>query len=182
MNGNIILKKRLIQFHQWVLNYNNQYSMSINPIIIQKHLSLENPWLTGFADAEGSFNIQLNVRKETGKNRLRIRFYLDQAYSFDCLKSFIPIIGGCLTPKTRGSTKYYRLTIDSFSKIKPLLDYFSKNPPQTNTLLVRFIRARRVFIWYSNKEWTHKIDSIKHLIKLNKHLSKRYSPIKLSKH
>lgn len=176
LNGKLFLHKRITQFERFVLAYNKKHATQIVPITEPITLSLSSYWLTGFADADGSFNVQLSVRKDNNTDRLRLRFYLDQANSLEDLKTIQRLIGGSLSKRTMHNKVYDRLTVDTFNHTLPLIQYFSQFPPQTTVLKVRFVRYCRVYGWYKNAEWRERKNQIQHLIKLNKRLSKRYSP------
>lgn len=57
-NGNIILPSRKTQFNQFLIAY-NQKNIPIDYIINNSIISLDNPWLLGFTEAEGCFTISL---------------------------------------------------------------------------------------------------------------------------
>lgn len=175
-NGKLVLRKRIDQFDKWVSAYNQRNGTTIRAILTPAPFSMKNAWLTGFADADGSFNVLLQKRTDSKSYRLRIRFYLDQANAFNCLKIIQSYIGGRMSKKNKGGQKiekYDRLMVDTFNKAEPLIDYFRTFPPLTTTLMVRFIRYKRVYDWHQNKEWTFKIPEIRHLIYLNKRLTKK---------
>ncbi len=71
-NGNIYLRKRQIQFENWVLNYNkkNKLNIEINNGFLKP--SLNDSWLAGFIDAEGSFLVSVC------KTKIVQRFVLGQ--------------------------------------------------------------------------------------------------------
>lgn len=176
LNGKLVLQKRLKQFETWVIALKLQLKVSdipgLNVCTKPAVLSWENAWLTGFADADGSFNIQWILRRDNQKPRLRLRFYLDQANSYDSIVALQLWLGGTLHLKTKKKINYHRLALDTFNKCKILISYFCKYPPLTTTLHVRFIRYARVYRWYVLKQWKMREESIKHLILLNKRLKK----------
>ena len=57
LNGKLVLKKRIEQYTEWVNGLNKKYGKSLVPIMEPASLSWGNAWLTGFGDADGSFNI-----------------------------------------------------------------------------------------------------------------------------
>lgn len=168
LNGKLVLQKRLLKFQQWVGALNCQFGLSMIACTQPAVVGLQNAWLCGFADADGSFNIQI-----TGKRpRLRLRFYLDQSQSFDCLQTLQACLGGTLHCKIKNNVNHHRLIIDSFDKCAMLIEYFCQFPPLTTSLLVRFIRYARVYRWYVLKQWKLRKLDIAHLIALNKRLMK----------
>jgi hypothetical protein len=172
-NGKLILKKRILQFQKWVQEYNKKNNLNIKPILTPALFNLDNAWLTGFADADGSFSLLLQKRKDNNKYRMRIRFYLDQADALDSLILIQSQIGGTISKKRNKKFKNYdRLMIDTFDKANTIISYFNTFPPLTTSLVIRFIRYQRVFHWYQKKQWKSRISEINHLIQLNKRLLK----------
>lgn len=54
-NGNLFLRKRKDQFKLWIEAYNKKYHFNMKVIKSQFLPSLNNGWVSGFTDAEGSF-------------------------------------------------------------------------------------------------------------------------------
>lgn len=173
LNGKLVLKKRQVQFQQWVLNYNQVNGTNHVPQNTAASFSWDSAWFCGFADAEGSFNIQLQVRKDSGRDRLRLRFYVDQAYSKECLILLQKFYGGTLGAKSKSHQHYHRLMFDTWKKAPEIIQYFLKFPPLTTCLYVRFLRYVRVYNWYISGDWLQKKPKILHLIQLNKRLEKK---------
>jgi LAGLIDADG endonuclease/Proton-conducting membrane transporter len=62
-NGNLFLRKKQVQFSNWVINYNKKYKLNIS-IKTNKFIpGLNDNWLVGFIDAEGCFMVSV-VRKK----------------------------------------------------------------------------------------------------------------------
>nr|YP_009944736.1 LAGLIDADG-2 homing endonuclease [Ankistrodesmus falcatus]QMS48905.1 LAGLIDADG-2 homing endonuclease [Ankistrodesmus falcatus] len=173
LNGKLVFTKGLKQYKTWVEAFNQKYKTSLVPVTTPATLSWNNAWLTGFADAEGSFNIMLGVRKDTCQPRLRLRFYLDQSYSLESMQVVQDWLGGSLHCKQTKNKNHHRLMVDTFNKSTLLVDYFSKFPPLTTCLFVRFIRYARVYQWYVTNQWKKRLENIQHLILLNKRLQKK---------
>lgn len=180
-NGNLFLAKRIVQFGKWVLLFNKKYNTNIQPIQKPIVFDLNSQWLTGFADADGSFGLLLQVRKHTNTDRLRVRFYLDQAYSKECLGKIKKVIGGTISNKGKNNLYYERLMVETFKGAAVLVEYFKKFPPLTKRLNIRFIRYARVYDFWLSGNWQSKKSEINHIIQLNialnKNLSGRYSPM-----
>lgn len=173
LNGKLVLAKRLVQYEAWVKALNRKYGTCLVPITTAATLDWENAWLTGFADADGSFNILLMKSKHNKKPRLRLRFYLDQAHSLESMKILQKWLGGSLHGKTKNHTFYHRLMVDTLNRSQILIPYFCRFPPLTTCLLVRFIRYARVYRWYTLQIWQDRLKHIQHLIMLNKRLQKK---------
>ena len=124
-NGNIILPSRKIQFHKFLKVWNFK-----NPdlqIIYQNHSnfpSLDNLWLLGFTEAEGSFTISFLSNSDA----FRTRFILSQKGDIN-----LPILSKCIelfhTGKIEGHSKKdnYSFIISGLKNISNLYPYFDKN-------------------------------------------------------
>lgn len=62
-NGNIFLKKKEMQFEKWVINYSKKYKLNIVIKLNKFTPSLNDDWMAGFIDAEGSFIVSVTKRK-----------------------------------------------------------------------------------------------------------------------
>jgi hypothetical protein len=62
-NGNIYLSKRIIQFNQWVKNFEKKHGESFNILPCTFKPSLLDNWLAGFIEAEGSFIVSVSKQK-----------------------------------------------------------------------------------------------------------------------
>lgn len=172
LNGKLVLQKHIVKFENWIQVFNAKYGTSLVVVNTPASLSWQNAWLTGFADAGGSFNIMLYRRKDNIRLRLRLRFYLDQSYSLCSMETLQSWLGGHLHAKTKNQQQYHRLILDTFNQCDKLVKYFSQYPPLTTCLMVRFIRYARVYHWYVHKQWQDRVKQITHLILLNKRLQK----------
>ncbi len=68
-NGNLILPSRKIQFNLFLLAYNNKSLIPIEYIISHNSLSLKNPWILGFTEAEGCFTVSILKNSNAFKTR-----------------------------------------------------------------------------------------------------------------
>jgi hypothetical protein len=59
-------QKRVIQFYNWVRAFNRHYGTSYTPRTSPAQLSLNNGWLCGFRDRDGSFGLYLGTRTDNG--------------------------------------------------------------------------------------------------------------------
>ena len=62
-NGNIYLSKRIIQFNQWVKNFEKKHGESFKILPCTFKPSLLDNWLAGFIEAEGSFIVSVSKQK-----------------------------------------------------------------------------------------------------------------------
>jgi hypothetical protein len=114
INGKLLLQKRIELFKTWVHTYNLGFFEKKQVICTPAKFSYKNAWLTGFADARGSFQISYRTRRDNGNYRVRIKFYLDQTNGFENLKTLQTFIGGVV--HKRFQENQHRLVIDSYVK------------------------------------------------------------------
>lgn len=177
-NGKLLLAKKNKQFKEaWVDNYNtlnpNNTIVYLGPGTFQ---GLNNAWLCGFTDADGSLGFKLNRdSKRRFGVRLRTYWYVDQADEKPFLLEAIKILGfGRLERKNPGKSAFsstgdhWRLIDDSFTNSNKMREYFIKFPPRTNKLSARLTRFRRVLNWANESDWHNHLEEIRNLIDLNK--------------
>jgi len=123
-NGNLVLDKRKTQMKKWLDSYGLK---NIDTNILP---SLHNSWLSGFIDAEGCFNVSLFKRKALALNyQVKLRFMIDQKDSLDTLLIIKNIWNMILTHrklKNIDMKVMYRVEINSFVKVQPIIDYLNK--------------------------------------------------------
>lgn len=150
-NGNLVLEHRKSQLSYWIQVLNNNPPSGFNTSIAldgvtstakeleKKIFKLElidklikpttkDGWLSGFTDAEGCFNVQIDKRSNTviaeGYFRVMLRFILDQKNS-EYLLLHIREIFGYGSVSLRGETKgVFRYQITSFKGLIPIRNYF----------------------------------------------------------
>ena len=125
-NGNIILPTRKVQFNKFLIAFNDHKKTS-NPIpyITSSNLpSLDNQWILGFTEAEGSFNTSLL----SNSYAFRTRFLLSQKGDIN-----LPILSNLIllfnTGKIEGNSKKdnYSFIISGLSNVTKIYNYFDKN-------------------------------------------------------
>ncbi|HSF71547.1 MAG TPA: LAGLIDADG family homing endonuclease [Methylotenera sp.] len=198
-NGKLVLTKTNNRFvSQWLDNYNLWFATpkGLNPIAYKgagSFVGLQNAWLCGFTDADGSIGFKIAADKGRKHGcRLRVYWYVDQN-GFTTLKdlqNMQSVLGFCYIEKKKpsnysfppsqvahqDSTKgyvpnvAYRLITMTAVDCKHLQIYFTKYAPQTTIKKVRFIRWNRVLNWCLDRVWFDHLDEIKHLIRLNQDL------------
>jgi hypothetical protein len=182
-NGKLILTKTNNRFvSEWLNNYNNWFSSNIiykNPGIF---VGLNNAWLCGFTDADGSLGFKITADKTRIHDyRLRIYWYIDQSgiYANDDLNKIKNTLGfGYISKKSLSNSSFqpsilnsaFRLQTMSIEHCKLLQKYFIKYNLITTIKRIRFIRWNRILNWYLDGNWFENFDKIKHLINLNKKL------------
>ncbi|KAI9309732.1 homing endonuclease, partial [Dichotomocladium elegans] len=141
-NGNLCLKHRILQLNRWITDINvklssptsNIYGLSSLLILIDTPIlpTLNDAWLSGFTDAEGTFNVNIYARSNTKSGfRVQLRFILDQKNSKEFLYH-IKDLFGFGTVILRGKTnEVYRYYCDSFIGLQNICNYFYNFPLKT---------------------------------------------------
>ena len=161
-NGNLVLPYRVEQLGQWIIDLNAKLTSPksriyglipvITAITDTTKPSLENAWLSGFTDAEGTFNVNITERLNTVSGfRVQLRFLLDQNNAYDTFM-FIRDLFGSGKVTHRGETKnVYRLTINTFTGLSSVCAYFLSFPLKTKKG-VSFTNWYQVYNMVINKE------------------------------
>ena len=114
-NGNLFFKKRKEQFSKWVYNYNRKNNINIEIKNNEFIPSLNNGWLSGFTDAEGSFFVSVS------NHRIVQRFSLTQK---DAELEFLYLKG--LLKGNYEIYKTYSRVVVNFFALDIIIDYLSK--------------------------------------------------------
>lgn len=121
------LKKVNKRFISWVENYNLYYKVN-TPILAQiRPITLENAWLSGLIDAEGSFT----ATQRSGRSTFRMRFSLKQKDEYDTFTQFIDLF----LPMKIDLLKRKDIVIwsmDTLKSLKLLINYLNQNPLKSN--------------------------------------------------
>jgi hypothetical protein len=163
-NGNLVLPNRLKQLSKWINVLNNKNivinsisclsyspkgeggeavatlrSRSTNKIdFIDKLIlpSISDAWLSGFTDAEGCFNINIGVRKNTvNGHRVILRFLLDQKDAYLTLLNIRNLFGFGKVSLRSKTNSIFRYTNNSFKGLIPVVSYFNNYPLKTKKSL-----------------------------------------------
>jgi hypothetical protein len=161
-NGNLVLSHRVEQLGQWIIDLNAKLTTprsriyQLIPLITAMtdttEPSLKNAWLSGFTDAEGTFNVNITERLNTVSGfRVQLRFLLDQNNAYDTFMYIRDLFGsGKVTH--RGETKnVYRLTINTFTGLSSVCAYFLSFPLKTKKG-VSFTNWYHIYNMVINKE------------------------------
>lgn len=115
-NGNLFLKKRREQFSKWVDKYNRKNNINVEIKINEFIPFLNDGWLSGFIDAEGSFFVSVS------KNRIIQRFAIAQK---DAESEFL-----FLKELLKGNyelRKVYSRVVVNFYALGTIIDYLVKS-------------------------------------------------------
>lgn len=167
-NGNLVLNHRITQLSEWFKVLNLVSENIITPV----SPSLYDPWLSGFTDAEGCFNVNITSRINTVTGyRVSLRFLLDQKLAQINLEYIRDLFGFGKVSLRSETNQVYRLSIDSFKGLVKVRDYFLMYPLRTKKA-ISFTKWNEVYTMRLNKEHLdtkglNKIKSISKEINLN---------------
>lgn len=154
-------------------NYDKQFNIPIKPIA--KFNLYENPWLTGFSDADGSFGIFINKSKthSLGKN-ITITWRIKQKNK-DLLEIIKYYIGGNIYIFNKNTDiQIYSYSSTNFKIAYNVINYFTKFPPLHDSKYIQFLKWYKTYLLIQDKhhltsKGLEKIIKIKqNLINLNK--------------
>lgn len=145
--------------------YDIEFNMPIKPIV---NFNLwDNPWLTGFSDANGSFSINISKYQinKIGYN-IKITFIIKQKYDY-LLKYVEKTLGGHIYMFNKNlNIEIYQYSSINLKNAYNVIKYFSKYPPLHNNKYINFLKWYKVYLIIQNKnhltqEGLDKIISIK---------------------
>ena len=114
---------------------------------IDNNQDLNNYWLSGFADADASFQIKVIDRINRIKPEIRLSFQIDQKYE-DILILIKNYLGGNIGYRSTQNTYYYSST--SFNSAKKVINYFDKFS-LLSSKFVNYLKWRKAYILIQNK-------------------------------
>lgn len=178
-NGNLFIYHRIKQQSLWIniLNHTEK-NLIFNDIPVIP--TLNDAWLSGFTDAEGSFNVSIINRKDVQKEnskRVKQRFILDLNNFYNNLLFFNSLFQSGFISFKSNSSNQFRFTINSFKSISLLISYFSYFPLKTNkrinydlwVLIYKKIENKE----HLTTEGINKIKKIKKKININNSINKK---------
>nr|QCQ69106.1 LAGLIDADG endonuclease [Powellomyces hirtus] len=159
-NGNLAITKSVQHLGRWVNDVNARLTLPgsviyglclpvthINSLFLP---TLSDPWLSGFTDADGCFNVNICKRKEAKSGfRVILRFILDQKHA-KLLLEFIRDLFGSGFVSIRG-VDMYRYTNVSFSGLSAIV-YYLKSFPLKSKKGASFTNWLKVYVLVLNKE------------------------------
>ncbi len=143
------------------LRTKNKYNQVINNILVKdKYIELskslnfkinesndiKNHWLSGFSDADASFQIKLLNRE--GKIEVRLNYQVDQKNK-DILILIQQTLGGNIGYRKSQDTYYYGST--SFGSAKKVIHYFDHFHLLSNKY-INYLKWRKVYLIIQNKK------------------------------
>ena len=108
-------------------NYESRFNLDLQP---PKKLSLDNAWLSGFADADGCFSIVMR-QCHTSKTGLRVDLRLTIAQKDPALLTQIQDLFNASKLYTSKNPKspHSKLTLSGYKRLPNVIDYFDAYPP-----------------------------------------------------
>ena len=110
--------------------------------------NLNNYWLSGFADADASFQIKIVNRLNRNKPEIRLNFQIDQKNK-DILIQIKNYLGGNIGYRASQDTYYYGST--SFRSAKNVINYFDKYSLLSSKFL-KYLKWRKSYLLIQNRE------------------------------
>ncbi len=159
-NGNLAVPNRVKQLDKWLSEINqklitqgSRIYLLCSTIVPNTYVfkpSLKNAWLSGFTDAEGTFNVNITKREYTVTGyRVQLRYMLDQKSALDLLTLISTLFGhGKVIVR---STDMYRYYCDTFVGVGHVCSYFESFPLKTKKSN-SFVNWLKVYKMVLNKE------------------------------
>ncbi len=159
INGKIRSKNKLNQINNNILV--DPYFKSFIDFSLNSEINLNNYWLSGFSDADASFQIKLINRKN--RTEVRLNFQIDQKKD-DLLILIKNFVGGNIGYRKSQDSYYFGST--SFGSAKKVINYFDRFH-LLSSKYVNYLKWRKAYIIIHNKDHlTEK--GLNKLIKLKK--------------
>lgn len=158
-NGNIILNKYNNKFKLFIDRYNEVYKTNIIFIENNNKVSLDNAWLSGFTDAEGTFTCNFI------NDKISIRYILSQKNEDQVMLELAKLLNGKTYILKKCNTM--NMTVN-YTKLLPIIKYL-------NIYKLKTIKSIKYNIWiwiyYNYKSKDYKLNKklfIKNINKINK--------------
>jgi len=159
VNGKFFTKYKIDQIIKFK-HYDKLYLSLLEPISEkyigdlskQKDWLLDNYWLCGFTDADGSFTIHLSNSKthKLGYN-LKLEYKLVQKYD-EILLAVKEAFGGHCNYDTKGLV--YRYKFASLKEQYKIINYFDKYQLNSNKY-IRYLKWRKCYLLYLERQHLH---------------------------
>lgn len=129
--------------------------------------NFDNYWLSGFSDADASFQIKVLNRSNRVRPEIRLNYQIDQKND-EILISIKNYLGGNIGYRKTQDTYYYGST--SFGSAKNVIKYFDKYHSQSSKHL-SYLYWRKVYIYIQNKDHLTE-EGINNIINIKSKLNK----------
>jgi len=122
-NGNILLPSRKTQFNKFLIAFNNKTDHPIEYIFNSSHISLSNPWLLGFTEAEGCFSISFLKNSVA----FHTRFIISQKGDINVpLLSQLILLFNVGYIEAHSNKDNYSYIVNGLSNVQKLYHYFDQ--------------------------------------------------------
>jgi hypothetical protein len=153
-NGNLVLKKRQIQFEKLIPQINQMWQLNLVVKPWKVVPSLNDAWLTGFVEGDGGFYTNLGnsfIRGQYPDGRVRygffLKFYITQHGEMDILEKIRDLFQATNKVSsfvsTKNLTSYNRIEITNVKSRKLIINYFNEFPFQ-GIKKIDFLRWQRI--------------------------------------
>ena len=144
INGKLRTPNKLNQINNDILPYfkltlKKEFKLNIDN-------NLDNFWLSGFSDADASFQIKIVKREERTKEEIRLNYQIDQKHN-DLLILIKNYLGGNIGYRVSQDTYYYGST--SFGSAKKVIKYFDKYH-LLSSKHINYLKWRKAYILIQN--------------------------------
>ena len=147
-NGNLFLSKRQLQFKNWALNFNKKNNMDFEIKSNEFKPSLNDSWLAGFIDAEGTFFVSVS------KNRIIQRFALGQKDAESEFLYISKLINGNLE-----KIKNFDRVVVNYFKLDIIIEYLSRH--KLYSLKAKSLEKwMKIYNYRKNKTAIEKVDYV----------------------
>lgn len=135
--------RNLNKFNQVINNIltKSNYSNENIKFIINNSNNYDNYYITGFSDADASFQIKIIYRKNRDKPEIRLNYQVDQKYK-DLLILIKENFGGNIGYRKNQDTYYYGST--NFGSAKKIIKYFDTYHLQSSKY-INYLKWRKVY-------------------------------------
>lgn len=166
INGKFLGPQKLNNLIKY--EYDKEFNIIIKPL--ETFNLWDNPWFTGFSDADGSFGIDISKSK-THKLGLNVKIHLriKQIYNHNLI-IIKEHFGGNLHLINKDKTiKIYQYSSTSFKSSHNIIKYFNKYPPLNNSKYIHYLKWRKVYLLIQNNEHLNK-EGLNKIINIKKNL------------
>lgn len=147
INEKIRTENKLNQVNKNILNHKNFIDLALTiKFKLNLNENLQNHWLAGFTDADGSF--QIKTLKRNKKMEIRLNYQVDQKKE-DLLILIKKFLGGNIGYRKSLDTYYYGST--SFGSAKKVINYFDYYH-LLSSKHINYLKWRKAYIIIQNKE------------------------------
>ena len=147
INGKLRTINKINQVKNNIL-INPKYSKENLEILINETNNFYNHWITGFSDADASFQIKILYKKDRSKPEIRLNFQMDQKDNY-VLLLIKEVFGGNIGYRKSQDTYYYGST--SLGSAKKVIKYFDTFHLQSSKH-INYLRWRKAYLLIQNKK------------------------------